>query len=398
MFVKEHIVTQKNELVEAHHIDPLSVNEQKVVLTMISMIEPADDDFKTYLLSVKDFAEMVGLKGESTYSEIKKISKTLVSKVIEIPIGKKDWLVATWASSVRYRSSEGTVEFSFDSKLKPYLLQLKNQFTSYKLTNILSLKSTYSIRLYELMKKWQHLGRWECSIEELRGILGAKLVKSYLVYGNFKNRVLLPALVELNDKTDVQISFSEIKKGRKVERIEFTIRQAPEKEIKLPEPKKKLEQPKKTPENEEVRIRLNNLADKELYQFDPNYFSQMYEAAFVIWGDQAETELALIIRYVNVEESVQNPLGFIKSQIKLAWEAFERGEDATFADLQPTKKRSTGRQEVIPEWFKKREPRTHEEESMSAREIEIERQNLMEDFEQEKKKEEANSPVKLPKT
>ncbi|MDW0111514.1 replication initiation protein [Sporosarcina aquimarina] len=350
--MKEHIVTQKNELVEAHHIDPLSVNEQKVVLTMISMIEPADDDFKTYLLSVKDFAEMVGLKGESTYSEIKKISKTLVSKVIEIPIGKKDWLVATWASSVRYRSSEGTVEFSFDSKLKPYLLQLKNQFTSYKLTNILNLKSTYSIRLYELMKKWQHLGRWECSVEELRGILGAKLVKSYSVYGNFKNRVLLPALVELNDKTDVQISFSEIKKGRKVERIEFTIRHAPEKEIKLPESKKRLEQPKKAPENEEVRIRLNRLADKELYQFDPNYFSQMYEAAFVIWGDQAETELALIIRYVNVEESVKKPLGFIKSQIKLAWEASERGERPTFAELQPTKKRVTGRQEVIPDWFK----------------------------------------------
>ena len=101
----------------------------------------------------------MGLKGESNYTEIKKISKTLVSKVIEIPIGENGWLVATWASSVRYRSSEGTIELSFDSKLKPYLLQLKNQFTSYRLSNILTLKSTYSIRLYELMKKWQHLGQ-----------------------------------------------------------------------------------------------------------------------------------------------------------------------------------------------------------------------------------------------
>lgn len=353
LFVENHLVTQKNELVEAHHIDPLSVNEQKVVLTMISMIEPTDDDLKTYLLSVKDFAEMVGLKGESTYSEIKKISKTLVSKVIEIPIGKKDWLVATWASSVRYRSSEGTVEFSFDSKLKPYLLQLKNQFTSYKLSNILNLKSTYSIRLYELMKKWQHLGHWGCSVDDLRGILGAKNVKSYSVYGNFKNRVLSPALLELNDKTDVQISFNEIKKGRSVERIEFTIRHAPEKEIKLPEPKIKPKQSKKVPENEDVRTRLNGLADKKLYQFTQNYFSQLYQGALFIWGDKAENELAMIIGYVNVEKSVQNPLGFIKSQIQLAWEAYERGEDTTFADLQPTTKRTTGREEIIPDWFKK---------------------------------------------
>ena len=125
------------------------------------------------------------------------------------------------------------MNFHFDSKLKPYLLQLKNQFTSYKLSNILSLKSTYSIRLYELMKKWQHLGHWECSVDDLRGFLGAKSVKSYSVYGNFKNRVLLPALEELNEKTDVQISFKEIKKGRSVERIEFTIRHSPEKEIKI---------------------------------------------------------------------------------------------------------------------------------------------------------------------
>jgi len=351
--VENHLVTQKNELVEAHHIDPLSVNEQKVVLTMISMIEPTDDDLKTYLLSVRDFAEMSGLKGESTYSEIKKISKTLVSKVVEIPIGKKDWIVATWASSVRYRSSEGTVEFSFDSKLKPYLLQLKNQFTSYRLSNILNLKSTYSIRLYELMKKWQHLGYWECSVDDLRGFLGAKSVKSYSVYGNFKNRVLSPALVELNEKTDVQISFNEIKKGRSVERIEFTIRHAPEKEIKLPEPKIKSKQPKKSPENEDVRTRLNELADKKHYQFTQSYFSQLYQGALFIWGHKAENELAMIIGYVNVEMSVQNPLGFIKSQIQLAWEAHERGENITFADLQPTKERTTGREEIIPDWFKK---------------------------------------------
>lgn len=49
----------------------------------------------------------------------------------------------------------------------------------------------------------------------------------------------------------------EIKKGRSVEQIEFTIQHAPEKEIKIPE-------------NEDVRIRLNNLADKNLYQFSQN--------------------------------------------------------------------------------------------------------------------------------
>lgn len=373
---EKYVVTQSNNLIEARHVKPLSAREQKVILTMVSMIQPNDKDFKEYRISIQEFSEMLGLKGHAKYEEIKEVALRLQEKTIFIP--DADGFVTTnWVASQRYKKGEGVIVLSFSPYLKPYLLQLKNQFTSYKLSNILSLASGYSIRLYELMKKWQHLGKWECPVEELKPRIGA-VAKSHSAYGNFKSKALLPAIEEVNKKTDLHISFKELKIGRKIERIEFTIRHAPEKEIKLPEPKKKLEQPKKAPENEEVRIRLNNLADKELYQFDPNYFSQMYEAAFVIWGDQAETELALIIRYVNVEESVQNPLGFIKSQIKLAWEAFERGEDATFADLQPTKKRSTGRQEVIPEWFKKRTPSVSKNELLEVEDIDDIRNELSE--------------------
>ena len=378
-----YIVAQGNHLVEARHNNPLSAREQKIILTMVSMIQPVDEDFKDYRISIKEFSEMLGLEGSAKYTELKNITKNLMSKSIEIPQEDGGWLLANWVSSAEYKKGEGIIALSFSPKLKPYLLQLK-KYTSYKLSNILSLSSTYSIRLYELLKKWSFLGKWESPVEEIREKLGA-VTKSYSLYGNFKNKILLPAIKELNEHTDLSISFREIKKGRSVDRIEFTIRHVPEKEIKLPEPKKKLEQPKKAPENEEVRIRLNNLADKELYQFDPNYFSQMYEAAFVIWGDQAETELALIIRYVNVEESVQNPLGFIKSQIKLAWEAFERGEDATFADLQPTKKRSTGRQEVIPEWFKKRTSSVSKNELLEVEDIDDIRNELSEWVVEQKK-------------
>lgn len=393
---EKYVVTQSNNLIEARHVKPLSAREQKVILTMVSMIQPNDKDFEEYRISIQEFSEMLGLKGHAKYEEIKEVALRLQEKTIFIP--DADGFVTTnWVASQRYKKGEGVIVLSFSPYLKPYLLQLKNQFTSYKLSNILSLGSGYSIRLYELMKKWQHLGKWECPVEELKPRIGA-VAKSHSAYGNFKSKALLPAIEEVNEKTDLHVSFKELKVGRKIERIEFTIRHAPEKEIKLPEPKKKLEQSKKVPENEEVRIRLNDLADKELYQFDPDYFSQMYEAAFVIWGEQTENELAMISTFVNEEDSVKNPLGFIKSKVKLAWEAFERGEDATFADLQPTKKRPTGRQESIPDWLREREPRTDKEEPMSAREIEIERQILMEHFKQEKKKEEADSSVKLSKT
>ena len=339
------MVTQRNELIEARHVNPLTVREQKIVLTMVSMIQPNDEDFKDYRISIKEFSEMLGLEGKAKYTELKAITKDLMSKSIEIPRADGGWLFANWISSAEYQKGEGIIALSFSPKLLPYLLQLKNTFTSYRLSNILSLKSTYSIRLYELLKKWQHLGKWECPIELIREKMGANS-KAYSLYGNFKSKILLPSIKELNDQTDLFIEYREIKKGRKIERIEFTITRAPEKEILLSQPNKAI---KKTSLQDELRARLNELADG--YQFDTAFFSQLHQGASLIWGDDAEQELEWLIRYVNEEKTVKNPLGFIKSKITSAWEIHEAGGHITFADLQPMKERHIGRQEKLPEWF-----------------------------------------------
>lgn len=343
---EKYLVTQANNLIEARHNNPLTAREQKIVLTMVGGIEPQDEDFKDYLISLKSFSEMLGLAGSTKYTEIKEIVKGLMEKTVEIPSENGGWILTHWVSSAEYVNGEGIIKLSFSPKLKPYLLQLKNQFTSYRLSNVLSLNSTYSIRLYELMKKWQHLGKWGNSVEELKLKFGVPK-ESYQRYNHFKTRVILRAVEEVNAKTDLFIDYKEIKKGRGVDRIEFTIRHAPEKEIILSKPKKKFEL-----ENEDVRERLNILA--EGYQFDSAYFGQMYQGALLIWNDDAENELNLLIRYVNVEKTVKSPLGFIKSHIKLAWEVHESGGKTTFAELEPTKERTTGRKEVIPDWFNER--------------------------------------------
>jgi len=342
-----YIVTQGNNLIEARHKKPLTAREQKIVLTMVSMIQPTDEDFMMYNISIREFHQMLGLEGREHYAEIKSVVESLMTKLVEIPRQNGGWFITHWVSTAEYIVGKGTIQLKFVPELKPYLLQLKDQFTSYRLSNVLSLNSTHSIRLYELMKKWQHLGKWESSVEKLRENLGV-VGGIYPRYANFKARVLNKAIQELNEKTDLFIEFKEIKKGRSVERIQFTIRHSVEKEIRLPNSPVK---PKKTSVNEDVRERLNSLA--EGYQFDHTYFSQMYEGASLIWNEEAENELKMLINYVNEEESVKNPLGFIKMKVKAAWDFHQDGGKITFADLSSTK-RKTGRKEVIPEWFKER--------------------------------------------
>ena len=121
---------------------------------------------------------MLGLQGSTKYTEIKEITKDLMSKSIEIPQADGGWLLANWISSAKYIKGEGIIDLSFSPDLKPYMLQLKNQFTSYQLSNILSLHSTYSIRLYELLKKWQHLGQvGKFPVEDLK--LKFRIVTEY---------------------------------------------------------------------------------------------------------------------------------------------------------------------------------------------------------------------------
>ena len=376
-----YLVTQSNDLIEARHNNPLTAREQKIVLTMVSMIEPSDSDFKHYRISIREFTEMLGLEGSTKYTEIKKIAKQLMSKTIEIPLGDGDWLLANWVSSAKYLKGEGVIDLSFSPDLKPYMLQLKNQFTSYRLSNVLSLSSTYSIRLYELMKKWQHLGRWECSIAELKGKIGVE-EGQYKQYGHFKSRVLKNSVAEVNDKTDLHIIYKEIKKGRGVNKIEFTIRHAPEREIQVPHLEKKSESVEELSEMDKLRLRMNELA--EGYQFDSAFFAQLHQGVSLIWQDNAEQELEFLIRYVNEENSVKNPLGFIKSKITSAWEIHEAGGRITFADLQPVKERWAGREEKLPDWFTfKEEPA---EPSEPNPELDKEKELLLKNLAEKKKR------------
>jgi len=341
------LVTQSNGLIEARQKKPLSAREQKIILTMVSMIQPTDEDFIFYEISIREFHEMLGLESREHYTQIKEIVENLMSKVIEIPQVDGGWLMTHWVSTAQYIKGEGAIRLKFVPELKPYLLQLKSQFTSYRLSNVLSLKSVYSIRLYELMKRWQHLGQWTCLVEDLREKLGAT-TKTYNLYGNLKNKILIAATNEINEKTDLHITFEEIKKGRKVVKINFSIQHFKEKEIRLP---KKQSEELQIPSTNEIRERLNDLVKG--YSFDKTYFADIYATALTVWQEQAEYELGLLVKYVNNEPTVNKPLGFIKSKLEIALQLHLSGDKISFNELQRAS-RSTGRTEVVPDWFHER--------------------------------------------
>jgi len=214
---KDYRVTKSNKLICANY--DLSVQEQKIILTLASMVQPEDTEFKEYEFKIKEFMELLGISTKTKYKEIPKITKDLMKKVFEVKEGK-DILQLSWLSSVRYKTGEGTVILKFDSNLKPYMLELKELYTSYKLENILSLKSKYSLRLYEILKSNSFKKNVIIELEELKNMVGANA--NYLkVYADFKSKVIFQAQKELAEKTDISFEFEELKTGRKVTGIKF---------------------------------------------------------------------------------------------------------------------------------------------------------------------------------
>lgn len=294
--IKENnIVSKSNTLIEAN--SRLNLVEQKMLLCLASNIEPNDRDFKTYTFPIKQFHDLLGLSGSTKYTELSKITKELLSKVIEIRAGE-ELIQVSWLSSAIYNRNKGTIDMRFDPLLKPFLLELSSKFTSYRLANVVKLKSTYAIRIYELLKQYEDLKERTISLENLRYYLDAMDV--YPNYANFKQRVLKPSQKELNQKTDISFEFEEIKLGRKVQKIRFIIRAQKKKDSDIVHFEKKLD-----------KFQQPNTFEQKIKRFEERCKEKVFPKVFEKWAAHKEIVLE-IIEDIRFRSDIDSPIGYVE--------------------------------------------------------------------------------------
>lgn len=209
-------VVQSNRLIEAKHT--LTRAEQRLMLYLVSKINREDKDFQEYKIHTKEFGGVLGLRGGSMYPEMKKTTQRLLKRLLVIREKERELQIG-WISSADYH--DGLVEISFDPRLKPYLLMLKREFTSYQFKIILKFRSSYSIRIYQLIKQYESVGHREMLVSELIDTLTDG---KYKLYSALKRYVLTVAMKEINETSDIEIDFVEKKLGRKVHKILFSIK------------------------------------------------------------------------------------------------------------------------------------------------------------------------------
>lgn len=223
--LRKNTVVKANELIQKSRFS-LSLQQQKIVLYLISQITPYDEDFKLYEFSINEFCRVCGIDTTSgnNYADLKNAIKEIADKSIWIKLENGKQTLVRWIEKPYINENSGIIQIKLDADMKPYLLQLKHNYTQYELLWTLNFKSKYTIRLYELVKSihFHELEDYsrEFELDDLRRMLGAE---TYKTYQTFKSRALEPAIREINGYSDKNVSYEPIKRGRAVVKIVLTV-------------------------------------------------------------------------------------------------------------------------------------------------------------------------------
>jgi len=219
--VRNYKVVKSNNLIQKSRFQ-LTVQEQKIVLYLISKIKPDDKSFMTTEFSITEFCRVCGIHDESgkNYKDIKSAIKALVDKSIWVTLEDGKETILRWIDKPLIDKNAGTMQIKLDDLLKPYLLQLRENFTQFELLYTLAMKSQYSIRLYEILRSYEYKHKIEFHIDELKELLSASC---YGRYPDFRRNVLEIAMKEIDALSDINVSYEVVKQGRRYARIRFSV-------------------------------------------------------------------------------------------------------------------------------------------------------------------------------
>lgn len=150
----------------------------------------------------------------------------LRTKPIYYKIDKK-WTLSGFIDRATINEEDpAMIKIELDKFTAKMLTEYKdNGYTPLNLALMFGLEGMYSYRLYELIRLWSNTKEViNYTVEELKEYLMLEDKKSYNTYSNFKNKVIKPAIDELNMLGLFNIEYKENKVGRKVDSIDFKVK------------------------------------------------------------------------------------------------------------------------------------------------------------------------------
>lgn len=214
---------QSNNLILATH--RMNINQMRLFFYACSQYR-GDLEVNASINDVnKVLSEDSGNRGGHQREIIRETIPTLMSNAlvhIDDENGER-WSVAITDSYVS--KNDDTVHFTFNKSIQKELEELRG-YTWMYLSNLTGMASTYSVRLYEFFAMrlgTQNMsGTFDYDLNKLRLYLDC--TNKYKDFRDFNKRILLQAEKEINEKTNIRMSYAKKKTGRSVTSIKFTFK------------------------------------------------------------------------------------------------------------------------------------------------------------------------------
>lgn len=219
-------ITKANALIKASY--RLSLIEMQVILYGVSLINPLSGDFPVEIkIKISEFAETFKRDISTVYRDIKNaILGNFWERDIRFDTPENEIVKLRWLSKITYHKGDGFFSLGFSEHIRPYLHNLSKNFTSYRVKEVSDLRSSHSIRLYEVFIMELNKTRTSkvdiiLTVDELKDRLD--LLDKYTQYYSLRERVIKKARKEINEYSDICCNYEEIKRGKGVKSIRFII-------------------------------------------------------------------------------------------------------------------------------------------------------------------------------
>ena len=220
---RDYKVVKGNEIIQKARYN-LGLSELKAFSFIISKIKPTDKVFHEYTFTINEYCKVLGIQTNNgrNIQNVKRSLKQLVDKSFYLTLEDGTETTISWLNKVWIYKGSGKIKVRLDDDLQKYVTGLYKNFTQYELLCTLPMRSSYSIRIYELLKSYAFTKRHTFDVADLKRKLGCE---NYERFPDFRRKVIEVAVKEINMFTDLEVSWEPITKGRKVIEIKFKIRQ-----------------------------------------------------------------------------------------------------------------------------------------------------------------------------
>ena len=220
--MKNDLVVKDNDIISC--IYDLTLQQQRILALIISQL-PKQVDIDTtrdFLVEfpVKHFADLYDIDLKNAYNIIEQNQDILQKKLVEIPEKDKRIKINLISKAV-YIDNKGQIKVEIHRDLLPYLIDLKERFTQYRIKYIYQFSGVNTWRLYELLTQYRQKQQRELSIKEIK--LYLNLQGKYKNHSDFMKRVIKPSINEINNYSDLQVYYEILKRGRNVTGYMFYI-------------------------------------------------------------------------------------------------------------------------------------------------------------------------------